>query len=195
MKNRAMKLMVAIGWAALALLLCTPMAPAQTAIPSPLDANTHMSWLGQYTNSGCPTSVTWCFVPWASTNPLPVADTPSSSVSVAVSHASTTALGNSLVVKASPGNLYAFNCTGIAGAAAGYCIVYNGTVAPGTGALTGANVLDACFFDTTAKGCTLSRIPMGANYSAGIVILLSSAASPYTYTTGTDTGMITADYQ
>jgi hypothetical protein len=112
-----------------------------------------------------------------------------------VSHASTTALGTSLVGKASPGSLFGFNCSGIAGGAAGYCIAYNGTSAPGTGALTGANVLDFCYFDTSARGCSLSRIPLAASYSTGIVLLLSSAASPYTYTTGTDTGAITIDYQ
>jgi hypothetical protein len=97
--------------------------------------------------------------------------------------------------KATAGNLYGFNCTAVAGGAAGYCIAYNGTSAPGTGALTAANVLDFCFFDTTARGCTLSRIPMYVNYSAGIQILISSAATPYTYTTGTDTAAITVDFQ
>ena len=114
---------------------------------------------------------------------------------VVASHASTTALGTSLVAKASAGSLFGYNCTGIAGAAAGYCIAYNGTTAPGTGALTGANVLDFCYFDTTARGCSLSRIPLAAAYGTGIVILLSSATTPYTYTTGTDTGAISADYQ
>lgn len=115
-------------------------------------------------------------------------------VSPTMTHASTTALGTSLVAKASAGNLGAYNCTGIAGAAAGYCIVYNGTTAPSTGALTGANVLDFCSFDTTSKGCSLTRLPNSIAYSTGIVVLISSAASPYTYTTGTDTGAIEADY-
>jgi hypothetical protein len=112
-----------------------------------------------------------------------------------VPHASTSALGTSLVVKASPGNLFAYNCTAITGGAAGYCIAYNATTAPSTGALTGTLVLDFCYFDTTARGCSLSRIPLAANYSAGITILLTSAVTPYTYTTGTDTGAISADYQ
>ncbi len=124
-----------------------------------------------------------------------VVPVPSSTSAQAVSHASTTALGTSLVAKNAAGNLYAFNVSGVAGGAAGFAIAYNGSSAPGTGALTGANVLDFCFFDTTARGCSLSRIPMGVQYSAGIVILVSSAASPYTYTTGTDTAAITADYQ
>ena len=115
---------------------------------------------------------------------------------VVMSHASTTALANNLSVKASAGSLSAYNCTGIAGGSAGYCIAYNGSSTPGTGALTGANVLDFCYFDTTPRGCSLSHIAPGAvPYSTGIQILVSSAASPFTYTTGTDTAAISADYQ
>jgi hypothetical protein len=99
-----------------------------------------------------------------------------------------------LVAKASSGILLGFNCTSITGGAAGYCIAYNATSAPAPGALTGANVLDSCFFDTTARGCSLSRIPIGATYGTGIVILVSSAASPFTYTTGTDTAYVSADF-
>lgn len=121
--------------------------------------------------------------------------TPSSSSSFALSHASgASASLTFLVAKASAGNLYGYNCTAISGAAAGFCVVYNGTSAPATGALTAANVLDFCYFGTTAAGCSLSRIPMGVNYSSGIVVLITSATTPYTYTTGTDTGAITADY-
>jgi hypothetical protein len=98
------------------------------------------------------------------------------------------------VAKASPGNLSAFNCTAITGGAAGYCIAYNGTAAPGTGALTGSLVLDSCYIDTTAKGCSLSHLPNSIALNTGIVILLTSAATPLTYTTGVDTGYIEADY-
>lgn len=111
-----------------------------------------------------------------------------------VSHASTTALANSLAVKAAPGTLFGFNCSGVAGAAAGYCIAYNATVAPGGGALTGSLVLDICYFDTTARGCSLAR-NSPISYSAGIVILVTSATTPFTYTTGTDTAFVSADYQ
>lgn len=109
-------------------------------------------------------------------------------------HASVTALGTSLLVKASAGNLYAFNCTSITGGAAGFCVAYNAIAVPSTGALTGALVLDYCFFDTTARGCSLSRIPNSILYNVGVVILVTSAATPFTYTTGTDTAAITADF-
>jgi hypothetical protein len=133
--------------------------------------------------------------PAADTASVPAVLSPTSSATSAVSGASTTALGTSLVAKASAGNLYGFNCTGVTGGAAGYCIVYNGTTAPSTGALTGANVLDFCYFDTTARGCSLGRHPMAKNYSTGIVVLVSSAVTPYTYTTGTDTAAISVDYK
>lgn len=120
---------------------------------------------------------------------------PTGSSTAALSHASTTALGTSLVASATAANLYGFNCSGITGGSAGYCIAYNGSSAPGTGALTGANVLDFCFFGSTPQGCSLSRIPMGVNYGTGIVILISTATTPYTYTTGTATGAITVDYK
>ena len=112
-----------------------------------------------------------------------------------MSHASTTALGTSLVAKNSAGNLGAYNCTAITGGAAGFCVAYNATSAPSTGALTGSLVLDYCYFDTTARGCSLSRLPNNIAFSTGIVILATSAASPYTYTTGTDTAALEADYQ
>jgi hypothetical protein len=118
-----------------------------------------------------------------------------SSTAFTVSHAATTSLATVLSVKASSGDLLGFNCSGITGAAAGYCIAYNGASAPSTGALTGSLVLDFCWFDTTNRGCSLGRAPSQVAYSAGIQILVSSAASPYTYTTGTDTAAITADFQ
>lgn len=112
-----------------------------------------------------------------------------------VLHASTTALAAALSAKTSAGDLMGFNCSGITGGAAGFCVAYNAASTPGSGALTGSLVLDFCQFDTTARGCSLGRAPSQVAYSAGIQILVTSAASPYTYTTGTDTAAISADYQ
>ena len=112
-----------------------------------------------------------------------------------VLHASTTALAAALSAKTSAGDLMGFNCSGITGGAAGFCVAYNAASTPGAGALTGALVLDFCQFDTTARGCSLGRAPSQVAYNAGIQILVTSAASPYTYTTGTDTAAISADYQ
>jgi len=109
-------------------------------------------------------------------------------------HVHNSSLGTSLVVKNLPGTVEGFNCTGVAGAAAGFCIAYDATTVPSTGALTGALVLDACYFDTSARGCSLAHLPNGVFTTKGIVILMTSATSPFTYTTGTDTGFISADY-
>jgi hypothetical protein len=111
-----------------------------------------------------------------------------------VQHKHVSSLGTSLIVKDLPGTIAGFNCTAIAGGAAGYCVAYDATAVPGTGALTGALVLDTCYFDTSAHGCSLAHIPNGILTSAGIVILMTSASTPFTYTTGTDTGFISADY-
>lgn len=71
----------------------------------------------------------------------------------------------------------------------GYCILYNGTTAPSTGALTAANVLG--FQLLPASGfCdwTATNIPIAA--STGAVVLVSSGANPFTYTTGVITASI-----
>ncbi len=115
-------------------------------------------------------------------------------IGATLSHASTTALGTSMIAKGAAGNLASYNCTAIAGGSAGYCIAYNGTAAPSTGALTGSLVLDFCYFGATAQGCSLTHMPSTIAFSSGIVILVTSAASPFTYTTGTDTAAIEADY-
>ncbi len=109
-------------------------------------------------------------------------------------HASSTSLTTSLVVKASDALLFGFYCNAITGGISGVCIAYNNATAPSPGALTAAKVLDTCTI-TSVAGCFLSRIPSGVDYSAGVVILLSSAATPFTYTTGTLTGFLSADYQ
>lgn len=104
-----------------------------------------------------------------------------------------TALETSHVCKASAGVLLGYYCN-VTGGAAGFCIVLNATTVPATGALTGAQVLDTCAFAAGAMGCSLDRIPIPRAYGTGIVILVSSAASPFTYTTGVLTAYISADY-
>jgi hypothetical protein len=111
------------------------------------------------------------------------------------SHANSLSLGTSLVVETKPQHVLAyFNCTGVVGGAAGWCIAYNGVAAPNTGSLTGALVLDACYFDTSGAGCLINYSPGGIEFSLGITILVTSASSPFTYTTGTDTAFISANY-
>lgn len=110
-----------------------------------------------------------------------------------VSHAVTPALAASLNAKATAGNLMGFNCTGITGGAAGFCVVVNSATTPTNGAAIAP--LDFCSFDTTSRGCSLFRGPAEVAYSAGIQVLVTSAASPYTFTSGTDTAAISADFQ
>lgn len=119
---------------------------------------------------------------------------PAAAQTASLLHASTASLANNLLVEANPQHvLSAFGCAAIAGGTAGTCIAFNAATVPGSGSLTGAQVLDACEFNSVV-GCTFSRIPQGTEYSQGIVILLSSALTPYTYTTGTITGFLWADY-
>lgn len=121
---------------------------------------------------------------------------PSASATVALSRAvSATAGVTSLLAKSTAGNMYGYNCTAITGGAAGYCVAYDSATVPGTGALTAASVKDFCYIDSSARGCSLSYIPMGSAHGSGVVILLTSAATPFTYTTGVLTGAISAAYK
>jgi hypothetical protein len=136
----------------------------------------------------------------ASGTPIPVTATissgpvtlqGSSTLANANLHAVTGALAATLVIKASAGNLYSVNTTGIAGGSAGYLVIVNATAAPGNGAIT---PLDFCYFSTPA-GCSLSHGTIPINYSTGIVALITTATTPYTYTSGVDTAAISGDYQ
>jgi hypothetical protein len=116
----------------------------------------------------------------------------SSSSTNANSHAVTGALATSLVLKPSAGNLYSVNATAITGGAAGFLVIVNATSAPAPGAIT---PIDFCFFSAGLGGCSLFHGNIPINYSTGIVALITSAATPYTYTTGVDTAAISGDYQ
>ena len=138
---------------------------------------------------------------WQATQPVSLASVPthgvnaqgSASSTYANSHGATSALAASLVLKASAGNLYSVNATAITGGAAGYLVVINATSAPTNGAAI--TPLDFCYFGANPAGCSLSHGHIPINYSAGMVALITTAASPYTYTSGTDTGAISGDFQ
>lgn len=108
------------------------------------------------------------------------------------SHVQSTSLEASHIIKGSAGNLFGFYCSAITGGTTGYCIANNTTTAPSNSAAT--TPLDICYF-TTAAGCSLSRIPRGVAYGTGITILISSNATPFTFTNTTLTGFISADFQ
>ena len=174
---------------ALALVLfASPAFPAENFISNPQLGVAPVAPIVGCSDTGGP-----CSGPVSATNPMPTAGSPSSSSAFAISHGVVTSLGTSLVAKASAGNLYGFNCTAITGGAAGYCVAVNAAAAPSTGAISG--VLDACYFAAGTGGCSLARPNFPANYSTGIVILVTSAVAPFTYTTGVDTAFISADFQ
>jgi hypothetical protein len=129
---------------------------------------------------------------------------PSSSFATTITNATSTALEVARAAKSSAGNLYGFYCTAItpnSTATAGYCFGYNATACPANGVTpTAALILDVCQYDTTAKGCSLSRLPGPArNYSTGISICITTATSPFgaviSSGAGSNTAYFSVDYQ
>lgn len=111
-----------------------------------------------------------------STNPLPTSATfpATSDPASGVATTRTTAADGSLVVKASAGNLYGFNV--VAGASAGYILIYNSTTVPADGATqpffalpVAANAGIAYNFDTPLR------------FTTGIVLVFSTTG-PFTKT-------------
>lgn len=92
----------------------------------------------------------------------------------------------SLVLNAGPtsvsGGVMYFHAEN-ATAVSGYCVLYNATSAPATGALTAAAILAFQLLPPNGYcDWSESHVPIAA--SSGAVVLLSSAANPYTYTSG-----------
>lgn len=113
---------------------------------------------------------------------------PSSNAVIGIAPAITLA-GTSLIIKASPDNLYAVYATNLT-ATAGFLIVVNATSVPATGSLTGATVLD-CIPLQASSVASINYGPSPVEpYPLGIVALVSSGASCTTYTTGTITAFI-----
>lgn len=113
--------------------------------------------------------------------PTPVAPTVSPSGAV-----------TSLVLKNSPtsnpGGVTRYHAEN-ASATIGYCVLYNATAAPAPGALTAGLVLDFQLFPANGY-CDVDHTLQPVAASVGAVVLLTSAATPFTYTTGAITGSI-----
>lgn len=116
---------------------------------------------------------------------------PTSSSFIAIQPAIQTG-GTSLVIKASPDNLYSVYATNLT-ANAGFLIIVNSATVPATGALTATTVLDCI----PLQASDVSSINYAPNppkpFSIGIVALVSSSSGSSactTYTTGSITAFI-----
>lgn len=90
------------------------------------------------------------------------------------------------VLKATPGNLYSVYAVNLT-ATAGFLTVLNLTSAPGDGAITPLDV--AVLPANGSANISFGSGPPGV-YSVGITAVLTSAATPFTKTTGVITGFI-----
>lgn len=115
-----------------------------------------------------------------------VAIAANSGAGVALTPTVTSAAGNSLVLKASAGNLYGIYATNLT-ATAGFLVVLNATSAPADGAITPL----ACV-PLTANGVASVNYNPGpvARYSTGITAVVTSASTCFTKTTGVITAFI-----
>lgn len=117
------------------------------------------------------------------------APVPTSSAAIGITAATSTAAEASHIIKAAPGNLYSVYATNIT-STAGFLVVVNAATVPGTGALTGATVLDCAALPANGTA-SISYAPGPPKiYSTGIVALVTSAATCFTFTTGTITAFI-----
>ena len=87
------------------------------------------------------------------------------------------AVGASLIGKASAGNLYGFNVKAIDGAVAQKVLLLNSATVPADGA-----VVPIKAYDLPAAGELTREFKKPIRFSTGIVMVLSSAVTPYTKT-------------
>lgn len=113
---------------------------------------------------------------------------PTSNPIVGILSVTSPSAASSLVVKAAPGNLYSVYATNLT-ATAGLLIVVNATAVPATGALS-VPVLDCVVLPANASVSVNFAPTPPKIYTTGIVALISSSASCWTWTTGTVTAFI-----
>lgn len=92
----------------------------------------------------------------------------------------TTVAANSLVIKASAGSLFSVYATGLTGGSTGWLLVLNLAAKPADGAVA---PLIAIPFSGGVASASYAGLPPAA-FATGITVVVSSAASPYTLTTG-----------
>lgn len=100
--------------------------------------------------------------------------TPTDSAGAALVSVATAAVASSLVLKASAGNLYGYNI--VAGASAGYLMIFNSTTAPADGAVTPLRCIPVAANAGIDRAFDIPR-----RFSTGIVLVFSTTG-PYTKT-------------
>ena len=109
--------------------------------------------------------------------------------------ASVTATGvSSLLAKSLPGNQYSVYATNYT-ATAGFLVGYNATSVPADGALTGSLIVECVPLPANGTASINDQPGPTTNYSAGMVYILTSAATCATKTSGTLLGFISAKIQ
>lgn len=122
-----------------------------------------------------------------STVPWNMAISPQSSATYGLSNVVSSAVETGHVIKASAGNLYAFEVT--AGATAGEVLIHNSTTVPSAGAVTPVKCYNLPANNTLAG----SWEPVPLQFGTGIAISFSTAATCFTQT-NSSTAFISADY-
>lgn len=106
-----------------------------------------------------------------------VNDIPGSGSAIGLVPVKAAAAAASLIVKASAGNLYGFNVKGLAGGAAQTLLLLDSATLPADGAVVPVEA-----FDMPAAGTLKYNFTVPIRFSAGCVMCLSSATTPYTKT-------------
>lgn len=119
-------------------------------------------------------------------NPAPVAVAPNTVASSAPTSAQTATAAGSLIAKASAGNCYGFNV--VSGATAGYFLLFNSATVPADGTVTPFRAYKMAADTSLGVHWDVPR-----RFSAGIVGVFSSGATPFTKTASA-TAFIAIDY-
>jgi type IV secretory pathway protease TraF len=110
----------------------------------------------------------------SSANPSFSSSSPSASAAAGISRVQTPVAASSLVVKASPGNLYGY--TAVSGASAGYVMLFDAVAAPADGTVTPKGVIVLA-----ANSSIVVDRSTPIRFTTGIVMVFSTTG-PFTKT-------------
>lgn len=131
------------------------------------------------------------FVPVQPGQPCPVTLVPSSAAAVAIASVVSTSAKATHVIKASAGNLYSAYAVNLT-STPGYLLVFDATSAPVDGAVT---PLDCAPLPASGYASVNYRSGPPKRFATGVVVVVSSAATCFTKTTGTITAFMSGDVQ